>query len=240
MVIIGAGRLGTALAGAWRAAGIEVVGPLRRADPWPAPLPDIVVLAVPDATIAAVADAVPAGPIVGHCSGATGLEVLGDRSAFSLHPLMTVPADAPAGVLHGAGAAIEATDPDALSVVRSLAGAAGLSPVAIAAADRAAYHAAASIAANFLITLEAAAERVGASAGLTREQLVPLVRAAVDNWATLGPARALTGPVARGDVVTVARQRAALAQRTPDLLELFDALTAATAQLAAAGERAAA
>ncbi len=240
MVIVGAGRLGTALAGAWRAAGIEVVGPLRRADPWPAPLPDIVVLAVPDATIAAVADAVPAGPIVGHCSGATGLEVLGDRSAFSLHPLMTVPADAPAGVLHGAGAAIEATDPDALSVVRSLAGAAGLSPVAIAAADRAAYHAAASIAANFLITLEAAAERVGASAGLTREQLVPLVRAAVDNWATLGPARALTGPVARGDVVTVARQRAALVQRTPDLLELFDALTAATAQLAAAGERAAA
>lgn len=240
MVIVGAGRLGTALAGAWRAAGIEVVGPLRRADPWPAPLPDIVVLAVPDATIAAVADAVPAGPIVGHCSGATGLEVLGDRSAFSLHPLMTVPANAPAGVLHGAGAAIEATDPDALSVVRSLAGAAGLSPVAIAAADRAAYHAAASIAANFLITLEAAAERVGASAGLTREQLVPLVRAAVDNWATLGPARALTGPVARGDVVTVARQRAALAQRTPDLLELFDALTAATAQLAAAGERAAA
>jgi predicted short-subunit dehydrogenase-like oxidoreductase (DUF2520 family) len=50
------------------------------------------------------------------------------------------------------------------------------------------------------------------------------VRATVENWATLGGERALTGPVARGDEVTVARQRAAIAQRAPELLELFDAL----------------
>ena len=44
---------------------------------------------------------------------------------------------------------------------------------------------------------------------------------------------ALTGPIARGDEATVARQRAAVAERTPELLALFDALAAATRDLAA-------
>ena len=54
------------------------------------------------------------------------------------------------------------------------------------------------------------------------------MRAAVENWAALGAERALTGPIARGDEETVARQRAAVAERTPDLLPLFDALVDAT------------
>jgi predicted short-subunit dehydrogenase-like oxidoreductase (DUF2520 family) len=99
-------------------------------------------------------------------------------------------------------------------------------------ADRAAYHAAASIASNFLVTLEAAAERVAATAGIDRSVLVPLVRATVENWATLGARRALTGPVARGDEATVARQRSAIGDRTPELLPMFDALVEATRSLA--------
>jgi hypothetical protein len=71
--------------------------------------------------------------------------------------------------------------------------------VVVADQDRAAYHAAASIASNFLVTLEAAAERIAASAGVGRELLLPLVRAAVENWAELGPERALTGPDALVD-----------------------------------------
>ncbi len=62
---------------------------------------------------------------------------------------------------------------------------------------------------------------------------MPLVRAAVEAWALQGGERALTGPIARGDSDTVARQRAAVTERTPDLLEVFDALAAATARLAA-------
>jgi predicted short-subunit dehydrogenase-like oxidoreductase (DUF2520 family) len=58
------------------------------------------------------------------------------------------------------------------------------------------------------------------------------VRATVENWASLGAQQALTGPVARGDHGTVARQRAAVAQRTPELLPTFDALVAATRELA--------
>jgi predicted short-subunit dehydrogenase-like oxidoreductase (DUF2520 family) len=63
---------------------------------------------------------------------------------------------------------------------------------------------------------------------------VPLVRATVENWAALGPERALTGPVARGDEATVARQRDAVAERVPELVPLFDALVEATRKLARA------
>src|SRR5437764_511938 len=83
--------------------------------------------------------------------------------------------------------------------------------VEVADEHRAAYHAAASVASNFLVTLEAFAERLAATAGVDREHLVPLVRATVENWAALGPERALTGPVARGDEATVERQRAEVA-----------------------------
>jgi predicted short-subunit dehydrogenase-like oxidoreductase (DUF2520 family) len=61
-----------------------------------------------------------------------------------------------------------------------------------------------------------------------------LVRATIENWAALGPERALTGPVARGDEATVARQRAAVADRAPDVLPMFDALVEATRTLAGA------
>jgi predicted short-subunit dehydrogenase-like oxidoreductase (DUF2520 family) len=109
-----------------------------------------------------------------------------------------------------------------------------MTPTRVADADRAAYHAAASIASNFLVTLEGAAERLAATAGVDRALLAPLVRAAVDNWAARGAAAALTGPIARGDEDTVARQRAAVADRTPELLPLFDALADATRALAGA------
>ena len=66
-----------------------------------------------------------------------------------------------------------------------------------------------------------------------RSALVPLVRATVENWAAIGAERALTGPIARGDAETVERQRAAIAERVPDLLPLYDALADATRTLAA-------
>jgi predicted short-subunit dehydrogenase-like oxidoreductase (DUF2520 family) len=99
--------------------------------------------------------------------------------------------------------------------------------------ERALYHAAASAASNFLVTVEGMAERLAERVGLDREALVPLVRGTVDNWAARGARGALTGPVARGDDVTVDRQRAAVAEAAPDLLPLWDALVAGTRQLSA-------
>jgi predicted short-subunit dehydrogenase-like oxidoreductase (DUF2520 family) len=228
VAVIGRGNLGTALSEALREAGYDVEGPLGRGvGPTRA---QAVLLCVPDGEIQAAAACISAGPAVGHCSGATGLGVLGPHEAFSLHPLMTV--TAAGGRFAGAGAAIAGSTPGALRLAAELADALQMRAVQVSDGDRAAYHAAASIASNFLITLEAAAERLADSAGADRALLVPLVRAAVENWATLGPERALTGPVARGDELTVARQRSAVAERAEDLLPLFDALVDATRSLA--------
>jgi predicted short-subunit dehydrogenase-like oxidoreductase (DUF2520 family) len=228
--VVGHGRLGTALAAALRAAGLPVDGPLDRGAT--APDADVVLLAVPDAEIANAAAAIAPRPglLVGHCSGATTLAPLSAHpQAFSLHPLMTVTA---AGAdFAGATAAVAGSTLHALATAETLARALGMTPLTVADADRPAYHAAASIASNFLITLEWAAERVG---GLDRAALAPLVRATVENWAAQGPHAALTGPIARGDEDTVTAQRAAVAQRAPDLANLFDALTDATRELAGA------
>jgi predicted short-subunit dehydrogenase-like oxidoreductase (DUF2520 family) len=229
IAIVGAGRLGSALSAALGAAGYVVRGPLGRgADARGAPA---VLLCVPDGEIAAAAAVIERGPLVGHCSGATGLDVLAPHEAFSLHPLMTVPAGAAADVLRDAGCAIDGSTPRGLAAAEALAAALGMRATRVADEDRAAYHAAASIASNFLVTLEGAAERLAATAGVDRALLAPLVRAAVENWAARGAEQALTGPIARGDEETVARQRAAVEERAPDLLPLFDALTDATRTL---------
>jgi predicted short-subunit dehydrogenase-like oxidoreductase (DUF2520 family) len=229
LAVIGQGRLGSALAGAFEQVGYDVSGPLGRGDDGEGA--DIVLLCVPDGEIARAAAGILPRPdrLVGHCSGATGLDVLAPHEAFSLHPLMTVTAQG--AVFAGAGAAIAADTRRGLALAAELAHALGMRPVEIAERDRPAYHAAASIASNFLVTLEAAAERVGAAVGVERELLVPLVRASVENWASLGPERALTGPVARGDEATIARQRAAVEEVAADLLPLFDTLVQATRDL---------
>jgi predicted short-subunit dehydrogenase-like oxidoreductase (DUF2520 family) len=229
IAVVGAGRLGAAVAASLRATGMAVDGPLGRgADP----RADVVLLCVPDAEIAAAAAAVQAGPLVGHCSGATGLEPLGGHDGFSLHQLMTVPTGAPPSVFEGASAAVDGTSPEALATAEVLARCLGMRPLRVAPEDRAAYHAAASIASNFLVTLEGAAERLAGTAGVDREALAPLVRAALEDWVRLGAERALTGPIVRGDEDTVARQREAIASRAPELLPMFDALADATRSLA--------
>ncbi len=193
---------------------------------------DAVLLCVPDGEIAAAATALSPGPLVGHCSGVTGLEPLAPHEGFSLHPLMTVTV---AGAdFQGAGAAVAGTSAGALAVAESLAAALGMTPVRLADADRPLYHAAASVASNFLVTLEGAAEQLAALAGVRRDLLGPLVRASVENWLALGPQRALTGPIARGDEAAVARQRAAIVDRAPEIVPLFDALAAHTRRLAGA------
>jgi predicted short-subunit dehydrogenase-like oxidoreductase (DUF2520 family) len=221
IAIVGGGRLGRALTGALRA-----TGPFGRGHDGAGA--DIVLLCVPDGEIANAAAAIAPGPLVGHCSGATGLDALAPHEAFSLHPLMTVTR---AGAdFRGAGAAVAGSSEQALAVARELAQRLGMRPFEVAPEDRVAYHAGAAMASNFLIALETAAERV---AGIDRALLVPLVRATVETWAAEGPA-ALTGPIARGDEETVARHRAVIAERAPDLLELYDVLTDATREVAAA------
>lgn len=223
--VVGRGRVGTALVRASR----RFEGPFGRG--FDGSGFDAVLLAVPDGRIAEAAALIAPGRLVGHCSGATPLAALAPHEAFGLHPLMTV---TPGSTLFsGAAAAVAGSTPRALAFASRCAADLGMDAFAIADGDRAAYHAAAVVASNFLVTIEDAADQLLATTGADRRVLVPLVRAAVESWAEVGGPAALTGPISRGDEVTVARQRAAVAERAPHLLPLFDALCTATRELAA-------
>jgi predicted short-subunit dehydrogenase-like oxidoreductase (DUF2520 family) len=203
-------------------AGWRVEPPLGRGDALAdaAAGVELLVIATPDAAVAEAAAAVDPveGTLVAHLGGSLGLDVLGahPRTA-SIHPLVALPdPDVGAERLRGAWFAL-AGDPFVRSVVDALGG----QWFTVADEDRAAYHAAACIASNHLVALLGQAERVGASAGVPQEAFLDLVRATVENVAALGPARALTGPAARGDVDTLARHRAAL---DPSEVAAYDAL----------------
>jgi predicted short-subunit dehydrogenase-like oxidoreductase (DUF2520 family) len=220
--------MGQALASALEAAGVPVRGPFGRGADGAGSA--FVMLCVPDREIASAAALVVAGPLVGHVSASAPLELLAPHERFSLHPLLSV-----VGVgapFAGATCAIDASSPRALAAARAVAERLEMRARVIEPADRALYHAAASAASNFLTTVEGMAERLASRVGLDREALLPLVRAAVQNWAREGARAALTGPIARGDEETVARQRAAVAAAAPDLLPLWDALAAGTRDLA--------
>jgi predicted short-subunit dehydrogenase-like oxidoreductase (DUF2520 family) len=178
---------------------------------------DLVIVATPDAAIdeaaTALAPSLRPGALVIHLSGARGLDALSAVSTRvgALHPLQTLPStDAGRARLAGSWCAI-AGDPQ----VAELASTLGLRTVELDDEDRARYHAAACIASNHLVAL---LDQVAAVAPVPLEAYLPLVRATVENVATLGPAAALTGPVARGDVETVQRHLDAL---TPDERDLY-------------------
>jgi predicted short-subunit dehydrogenase-like oxidoreductase (DUF2520 family) len=237
LLVVGRGRVGRSLARAAQLAGIEVQTAGHHQVGDASADAGAVLLCVPDASIAQVASEIPAGPsFVGHVSGAGTLNLLAGAAAtgaraFSLHPLQTF-ADGET-VVDGIPAAIAGADADALAFARALAEALGMRPFEIAEGDRSAYHAAAAIASNLLVALEESAAdlltRLGADDA--RELLTPLVLRTAANWAERGP-DALTGPIARGDQTTVDGHRAALRERAPELLPLYDALAARAKTLA--------
>ncbi|WP_375385232.1 DUF2520 domain-containing protein [uncultured Microbacterium sp.] len=232
--VVGRGRVGRAVAAALGAAGVVVTGPTGRGET--VPDADVILLCVPDEAIAGVAASLgETHGFVGHTSGATPLEASGVD--FGLHPLQTFAGAEGADAFRGIGCAVAGRSPEALDVARELSIRIGGRPFPIDEAHRAGYHAAASLASNFVVTLLAAAEQVAATAGLTepdaRALMEPLVRSTVANWAAHGPDESLTGPIERGDDATVDRQREAIRANAPDVLPLFDALADRTRALAA-------
>ena len=212
--IIGAGRAGSSFALALVAAGHAVDGPLARGEPIEAACAgaEVLILAVPDDEIAHVADQVTpdARCAVLHLSGSLGLDVLAPHARTgSMHPLIPLP-NAEAGATRlGAGVTMAvAGDPAATALGRSL----GARLVTVADEDRAAYHAAACVAANHVVALLGQVERIAATIGLSVDAYLALARAALDDVEALGPRRALTGPAARGDWATISRHLDALSE----------------------------
>lgn len=241
--VVGPGRVGGAAASALRRAGYDVRGPFGRGEAVPSS--EVVLLCVPDREISAVAAALRGRArggarvgLIGHTSGATPVGAAGVD--FGLHPLRAFVGGEDHDAFEGIGCAIAGSSTEALETAAELVRAVGGIPFEVTDAQRAGYHAAASMASNFLVTLEAAAERVAEASGLPASQfrahLVPLVRGTVENWAQHGPREALTGPIVRGDEATVERQRGAVAAGAPELLALFDELTDRTRDLAKAQE----
>ena len=134
-----------------------------------------------------------------------------------MHPLQSLPsADVGRRRLAGSWCAV-----DGSPRVEKIALTLGMRPFRLDAGDRVRYHAAACVASNHLVALLGQVERLAAHAGVPFEAFLPLIRTSVENVDELGPAAALTGPVARGDHETIARHVDAL---PPDERDGYEAL----------------
>ena len=186
---------------------------------------DLVLLCVPDRAIAEVAAEVAPGAWLAHMSGATPLAALAPhRRRFSLHPLQTFVRERGPEQLDGAWAAVTAEDDEALSAALELARLLRVQPFALADEERPLYHAGATVAASFLVTLHAVAADIFRTAGAPPEALEPLMRRTIENG--FRP----TGPHVRGDRETIERHLAELRDRLPELEPLYRALSDATAE----------
>ena len=251
--IVGAGAVGTALGVALSRAGWPIHAVASR-DPGrrerfrslvevsrvfadPEPLLDeveLVILAVPDDAIGPLAASLRlyGGQAIIHTSGALGVEVLAPAMAAGtqvggFHPLVAF-ADTERAVaaLHGATVAIEGDDQLA-TMLADMAEAIGATPVRLAPGSRAAYHAAAVLAAGGFIALLDAIAELGRVAGLDEAGSLaiygPLIEGTLANAQALGIRAALTGPMTRGDVGTLRSHLAMLEAHAPDVLDLYTA-----------------
>jgi predicted short-subunit dehydrogenase-like oxidoreductase (DUF2520 family) len=250
IAIVGSGRAGGALAIAASGAGHRITSIDGRNADSVAHLealvevspgkPDLRIVAVADDAIseiaAVVAELGEPAPTV-HVSGAVAVQALAPIAATgmqtgSMHPLQTLP-DAERGArrLDGAWMAITAEEP-LRSQLHGFAASIGCRPFDLADGLKPIYHAGAAAAANFTLTTLDLSLALFEAAGVPFEAAHPLVEAIVANAFELGPAGALTGPVARGDASTVASQVAAIRERVPQAEQLFIDLARSTARLA--------
>jgi predicted short-subunit dehydrogenase-like oxidoreductase (DUF2520 family) len=191
----------------------------------PDPHTAAVFLAVPDDVIPELAHALaghgpaPEGCVAFHLSGALSTDVLAPLDARgyalgSLHPLQAI-ANPITGAQRIPGSYLAVTgSPEAVAVARRIAAVLGSRVLTVPESRRAAYHAAAVMASNFLPPLLDAACRILERAGIPYDEglsaLVPLVRGTLHNIEEEGLGEALTGPIVRGDAETVALHLRAL------------------------------
>lgn len=230
VLIVGTGRLGSALAQALRRAGVHV-SVWRGRGPWPSRRTriDVALLAVADPFIegvaAKLAPRLDAHCVVLHASGARSIEALhplAPRSRGVMHPLVSF-ASRRAPSLASCTVVI-AGDPGAVRAARSLARVLRLSVIA-QSIHGPRYHAAAALVANGAAALASSAvgslEAQGVPRRAAERAIAGLLRSVADNVAALGLPAALTGPIVRGDAATVAAHREAVDART---LRAYDAL----------------
>jgi predicted short-subunit dehydrogenase-like oxidoreductase (DUF2520 family) len=259
IAVIGAGRVGTALAVLLQRAGHRIAAVSGRSDtderaakylpgvevlrfPEAAQAAEVLLVGVPDARVEPITASLPIRPgtAVVHLSGALGLDALSAAESHgalpvALHLLQTFPTvEAAIERVPGSAAAVTARTEEGFALGERLALDVGARPFRLADEQRPLYHAGAVLASNAVVALMGLAQQVFRDAGIVEpiERFLPLTRASVDNTGELGPADALTGPVVRGDAATVERNLRALAERSPAALPAYVALSRAAADLA--------
>ncbi len=158
------------------------------------------------------------------------------HKALSIHPLLPFAnRQLAAEKLQDCPCALEG-DARAIELGSELIKAFGGQPFQIDSEKKALYHASASIASNFLVTLFATAANLlpecGIDAATANRLLLPLVQATLDNIGQFGTQRGLTGPIVRGDQNTVEKHIASLESSAPELLHLYQLLGSKTVDLA--------
>jgi len=204
---------------------------------------ELVILAVPDDVVASLAASLRlyAGQALVHTSGLLGAEVLvpalaAGSQAGAFHPLVAfADLDRALAALHGATIAIEGDD-DLAAHLADMAEAIGGTPVRLAPGSKAAYHAAAVLAAGGVTALLDTIREIAAAVGLDEEGALriylPLLEQTVANARAMGIAAALTGPATRGDAGTIEAHLVALAADAPDALPVYRALLARSVSIA--------
>ncbi len=208
---------------------------------------DLVFLTVPDRVIAPVCHEIASkkgfreGATVIHASGALPSTVLNEAhccGAFvgSIHPLMSFanPQEA-VERFPGIFCSYE-SDPEVNPMLKDVVQALGGIPLSVPACDKALYHAAASTASNFVVTLLAVAREILSVANfghenVSLESLLPLVKSAVSNVEAVGIPEALTGPISRGDVDVVKAHVDAISEQAPRYLDVYRELGKLTISL---------
>ncbi len=261
IAVIGAGRVGTAVAVLFRRAGHEIVAvtgrdatPQRAAEHLPgvpvldpaeaAARAELVLVAVPDdllaVTVEALAPSIAPGTWIAHLSGASGLGVLAPVVAaggrrLAIHPLQTFPdVEGALRAIPGCVLAVTADDEEGSRLGEQLGRDLGTRPFRLAEEHRAIYHAAAVFSSNYLIAVSALAVELFEAAGVPDpiEAMRPLQEATLANIARLGPAAALTGPAVRGDASTIGANLEGLAASAPGAVEAYVVLCRVALDLA--------
>ena len=184
-------------------------------------------------------------PLVFHCSGALDASVLqpladlGWRTASAHCILSFASLESALAQFAGTACALEG-EVSACAELHTAFTAIGAQCFGVAAQDKVLYHAAAVFATNFMPVLQSVAEAAWARSGVPPALLpqlrASLLRNAVDNINRLGPAGALTGPAARGDLAAIARQAAEVEAWDGPSGEAYRALSALALRLAGRGE----
>jgi predicted short-subunit dehydrogenase-like oxidoreductase (DUF2520 family) len=241
---VGAGRVGKGLSLALSRCGYAITGVASRSRGDAQKVvdgSDIVFITVPDHAIAPVCESLRwNGQAVVHCSGAAELSVLqaakGPIGGF--HPLvMFADPEVSARNIAGAAIAVEANEPLAAQL-NGMVQALGARLLVIPPGARAAYHGGAHFAAAFVCASLATGVEIYRRIGIPEDDalaaLLGLLRGATDAMAHSGPARAMAGSIARGDLDTVRRHVAALQSLDAGIAKLYCEMALKTVPLSLA------